>query len=189
MKQKPEHAAPGSGRMEIQDMKAVFWTIFAAMAVTYAVMLIWTLPTISAEAAGLAPFDMRPLGYSFDEAKAFLSALSADGRDLYLHTQLWLDLFYPALLAASLIFATVLLTVPGLLRWLLILPAILGMVFDYLENFSVGRMLEAGPDTLTEALAGEASRWTILKSGFTTISMVAVIVLLVVWFVTRQRRA
>jgi hypothetical protein len=63
------------------------------------------------------------------------------------------------------------------------------MVFDYLENFSIGRMLEAGPDTLTDALAGEASRWTILKSGFTTISMVAVIVLLVVWFVTRQRRA
>jgi hypothetical protein len=170
-------------------MKAIFWLVFAAMAAVYATMLIWTLPTITAEAGGLAPFDMRPLGYSLDEAKAFLSALSADGRDLYLNVQLWLDLFYPALLAVSLIFATILLAPPGLLRWLLILPAVLGMVFDYLENFSIGRMLEAGPDALTEALAAEASRWTILKSGFTTVSMMAVIVLLVIWFVTRQRRA
>jgi hypothetical protein len=170
-------------------MKAIFWLVFAAMAAVYATMLIWTLPTIAAEAGGLAPFDLRPLGYSFDEAKAFLSALSADGSDLYLHVQLWLDLVYPALLAVSLTFATILLTAPGLLRWLLILPAVLGMVFDYLENFSIGHMLEAGPDALTEALAGEASRWTILKSGFTTISMVAVIVLLVIWFVTRHRRA
>jgi len=47
----------------------------------------------------------------------------------------------------------------------------------------------AGPDTPTQALAASASRWTILKSGFTTISMVAVIALLVVSFIKRQRRA
>ena len=27
---------------------------------------------IAAEAGGLTPFDMRPRGYTFDEAKAFL---------------------------------------------------------------------------------------------------------------------
>lgn len=170
-------------------MKTAFWLVFAAMAAVYAAMLFWTLPTITADAGGLAPFDMRPLGYSFDEAKAFLAALSEYGRLLYRHVQLFLDLLYPALLAATLILATILLTASGWLRRLLIVPAVLGMAFDYLENFSIIRMLEAGADGLTEALAGEASRWTILKSGFTSFSMVAVIALLVVWFVMRQRRA
>jgi hypothetical protein len=168
-------------------MKTVFWLVFAVMAAIYAVMLIWTLPTISAEAGGLMPFDTRPFGYSFEEAKAFLTALSADGRALYLGEQHFLDLFYPALLAATLILAAIVLTSPGLLRWLLSVPAALGLVFDYLENRAVGRMLEAGPDGLTETLVSEASRWTVLKSAFTTIAIVAVIVLLVVRFVARRR--
>ena len=169
------------------DMKLAFWLVFVVMAAVYATMLLWTLPAISAEAGGLAPFDMRPLGYSFDEARAFLAALSAEGRELYLHVQLWLDILYPVLLAATLVLAIILLTTPGWLRWLLIVPALLGMVFDYLENLAIGRMLEAGPNSLTEALVTEASRWTMLKSGFTTISMVAVMILLGVWVVARRR--
>jgi hypothetical protein len=170
-------------------MKTAFWLVFAAMAAVYAVMLFWTLPTIAAAAGGLAPFDMRPFGYSFEEARAFLAALPEYGRLLYRHIQLFLDLLYPALLAATLILATILLTVPGWLRRLLIALAVLGMVFDYLENISIARMLDAGPNGLTETLAAEASRWTILKSGFTTVSIAAVIVLLAVWFVMRLRRA
>lgn len=35
------------------------------MIAVYAVMLVWTIPTISAEAGGLAPFDMRLFLQSF----------------------------------------------------------------------------------------------------------------------------
>ena len=82
-----------------------FWLLFAVTLAVYATMLVWTLPAITAAAGGLAPFDMRPSGYSFDEAKAFLTALSPDGKALYLDAQHKLDAAYPALLAATLFFA------------------------------------------------------------------------------------
>ena len=168
-------------------MKNAFWLVFAATLAVYATMLIWTLPSIMEAAGGLAPFDMRPLGYSYDEASEFLTALSDDGRSLYLDVQHWLDLFYPALLAATLVLATVLLTAPGWLRWALVVPALLGMVFDYLENFAVGRMLETAAEGLAAELVSEASRWTVLKSGFTTVSMVTVIGLLAIRLIARRR--
>lgn len=168
-------------------MKNAFWLVFAATLAVYATMLIWILPSIMEAAGGLAPFDMRPLGYSYDEASEFLTALSDDGRSLYLDVQHWLDLFYPALLAATLVLATVLLTAPGWLRWALVVPALLGMVFDYLENFAVGRMLETAADNLAAELVSEASRWTVLKSGFTTVSMVTVIGLLAIRLIARRR--
>ena len=168
-------------------MKTAFWLFLAAMAAIYAVMLLWTLPTITAEADGLTPFDLRPLGYSIDEARAFLAALSDEGRALYLDTQLRLDTVYPVLLMVTLVLATSLLTSPGWLRWLLVAPAVLGMVFDLLENHVTRQMLRAGAGGLTEQLVEQGSRWSILKSGFTTISMTAVLVLLASHFLARRR--
>ena len=168
-------------------MKTAFWLFFAAMTAVYAVMLLWTLPTITAAAGGLTPFDLRPMGYSIEEARAFLAALSDDGRALYLDTQLRIDTVYPVLLMVTLALATILLTSPGWPRWLLIAPAVLGMVFDLLENNVTGRMLRGGTEGLTEQLVEQGSRWSILKSGFTTISMTAVIVLLASHFLARRR--
>lgn len=168
-------------------IKLVFWPVFGAMIAVYAVMLVWTLPTISAEADGLAPFDMRPLGYSFDEAKAFLSALSAAGKDLYLRVQQMLDLFYPALLAVTLILATLLLTASRWLRLSLAALAAAGMVFDYRENFFVGRMLEYGPDGIAPDLVASASGATVVKSIFDAVSMIAVLTLTVGWLLARRR--
>ncbi len=85
--------------------RLAFWLLFAATLGVYATMLGWTLPAISAAAGGLPAFDMRPGGYSFDEAKAFLAALSPEGKALYLDVQHKLDTAYPGLLAATLFFA------------------------------------------------------------------------------------
>src|SRR5262245_15798623 len=99
-------------------------------------MLMWTLPTITAEAGGLAPFDMRPAGYSFAEARAFLVALSDSGKRLYLDVQQPLDVAYPALYGATLFFAIAFLTPRrwGNWKWLLATVAVPVVVFDYLEN-------------------------------------------------------
>ena len=51
------------------------------------------------------------------------------------------------------------------------------MLFRSAENASVAVMLAAGPD-LSEDLVHRASNWTVLKSGVTTVAMVAVLVLL-----------
>jgi len=163
--------------------RAAFWLLFAATLGVYATMLTWTLPAISAAASGLTPFDMRPLGYSFDEAKAFLAALSPDGRALYLNVQQRLDIAYPALLAATLFFAIWALAPAkwGPLRWAVALIAFPGAAFDYLENAAVAVMLAAGPKALTPEMAAAASNWTVGKSATNTIAMVVLLVLLAAW--------
>jgi hypothetical protein len=157
-----------------------FWLLFAATLATYGAMLVWTLPAISAAAGGLAPFDMRPTGYSHDEARAFLMALSPEGKALYLDVQHKLDAAYPGLLAATLFFATAALAPKswGLWRWVIALVAIPGAVFDYLENAAAAVMLLGGVDGLTEDTVAAASRWTTLKSWATTVAMTVLLVLL-----------
>ena len=63
----------------IQMKVIVYWIVFAVTLAVYGTMLAWSLPTVAASAEGLMPFDMRPGGYSFAEAEAFLAALSAEG--------------------------------------------------------------------------------------------------------------
>jgi hypothetical protein len=162
--------------------RLAFWFLFAVTLAVYVTMLVWTLPAISAAAGGLAPFDMRPSGYSFDEAKAFLAALSPEGKARYLNVQHELDAAYPGLLAATLFFAIAALAPKrwGPWRWVLALTAIPGALFDYLENAAVTVMLTAGVDGLTPDMAATADRWTTFKSWTTSIAMTVLLVLLLV---------
>ncbi len=163
--------------------RRAFWLLFAVTLAVYATMLVWTLPAISAAAGGLAPFDLRPSGYSFEEAKAFLAALSPEGTALYRDVQHRLDTAYPALLAATLFFAIAALTPTGWgrWRWVLALTAIPGALFDYLENAAVAVMLDAGADRLTPEMVATASRWTAWKATATTVAMTLLLVLLAAW--------
>lgn len=170
--------------------RGLFWVVFAATLGVYLVMLAWTLPAITTAAGGLAPFDLRPTGYSFDEARVFLAALTPEGSTLYRGVQQRLDIAYPALLAATLVLAILLLSPAGLgrWRWLLAAAALPGMVFDYLENAAVAAMLDGGAAALTPELAAAASRWTLLKSAFSTLAFTVLLVLLALWLVRRFRR-
>ncbi|SMX24169.1 hypothetical protein [Boseongicola aestuarii] len=160
--------------------------LFAATLVIYLVMVLWSLPRIAEGAGGLIPFDLRPGGYSVDEARAFLAAIDAETTVFYLTTQHRIDLLYPALLAASL--------AAGLIwswrrgpRWLVggfILLGVLGAVADYTENARVAVMLRAGPDALTVEMVDAASKASMAKAGLTTLATLA----LVVGLVRRARR-
>ena len=163
------------------------WLCFGAMLAVYAAMALVTLPRIAVEAQGLLPFDLRPLGYTYAEATAFLAALSPAGRDIYLTIQHRLDLAYPALLALTLAFAILLLGPRSWkrVRWIVALMPVPGAVFDYLENAEVAKMLRAAPEAVTPEIVEIANRWTLLKSGSTTIVMVIVLLLLVGWFYRR----
>ncbi|NND43120.1 MAG: hypothetical protein HKO04_13700 [Silicimonas sp.] len=154
-------------------MRWAAWTLVAATVIVYLVMVLWSLPRISGEAGGLTPFDMRPGGYSFDEARAFLAVLSPEGKRFYLDVQHKLDLIYPALMAFSLMVA---------LRWAwrgtsrvvltaMMFVAIAGAGFDYLENQRVSLMLAAGPDEITTDMVRAASLRSVLKAGLTTVAM------------------
>jgi len=152
--------------------RGLFWVLFAATLVLYGVIVLWSLPQISKAASGLPPFDLRPLGYSLDEATAFLAALSGEARDFYLGPQHWLDLFYPALLGATLIWSILwaFREFPLVLRGVLIMPAVAGAVFDWVENAQVAVLLRA--EIVAEAAVSAASFATVAKSMATTLAMV-----------------
>jgi hypothetical protein len=168
-------------------MRFAFWTLVAITLAIYASMLIWTLPRITAAADGHVPFDMRPGGYSFDDAREFLTCLQPDGRTIYLGPQAVLDLIYPGLLAIVLTISLWTLTrsYRFVVRLFIVATPVLGSGFDYLENHAVGVMLRAELDSLTVDMVTAASRWTVLKSVFTSIAMACVVVALCVLAIRR----
>lgn len=150
----------------------------AVVAVTiglYIAIVAWSAPRVAEAAGGLPIFDLRPGGYDLETARAFLAALSDEGRDFYLRVQLRLDRFYPPFMALTLAWATLRMAPAGRYRGLAALPAILAAAFDHAENALVARMLHAGPGGLTEELVESASIATQVKSLFTALALIIVI--------------
>lgn len=156
-------------------MKTAFWISFAAATVVYLIMVLWSLPAISQAAGGLVPFDMRPGGYSHAEARAFLAQLSDEGRLLYQGTQHWLDSAYPALLGLTLALGMMVIY-GGIFGKIGAALAVLVAVTDYLENAAVAVLLKADLGDVSEAMVAAASRWTVAKSGLSTVVFVALMV-------------
>jgi hypothetical protein len=151
----------------------LLWCVVAVTLAVYLVMILWSLPKIADWAGGLLPFDMRPLGYSPEEARAFLAALPAEGRAFYQTVQHRLDLIYPGLFALSLILAFRRLA-PGAQGMALAAVAITGAGFDYAENAAVEALLSGEP---TDAALVTASRLTLAKSVCTTLTLCGLLVL------------
>ncbi len=167
----------------------IYWVVVAATVTNYLIMVLWSLPLVSEMVGGAVPFDMRPGGYSFGDARVFLTEITDTGRDFYLNTQHLLDLFYPTLFAITVAIPLIHL-VPRYWGWILAVLAIAAGVFDHLENGAVAVMLRVEPDALTEAMVSTASNWTLAKSISTTIASVALLVVLcikgIVWLKTRK---
>lgn len=143
---------------------AAFWLLLAATLAVYAAMVFWSLPRIATAAGGLLPFDLRPGGYSTEAALVFLDALDTEGRAFYLGPQHALDRVYPGLLALTLGWATLwaFRQTPVWLRGALVLPAVAGAIFDWIENARVAALLQA--ETVTGEAVRAASLATVAKS-------------------------
>lgn len=169
----------------------IYCALVAAAVTNYLIMVLWSLPLVSEMADGGVPFDMRPGGYSFDDALLFLSTIDDTGRDFYLDTQQLLDLSYPALFAITVAIPLVRF-VPRYWGWPLAAIAIAAGVFDYLENGAVAVLLTTEPDLVTKAMVSTASNWTLAKSISTTIASVALLIVLFIkgmeWMKTRKAK-
>lgn len=139
-----------------------------------AVMNLYLIPGIEKSAGGLTVFDMNTFGYTYEQAKAFVSALTPDGLSLYLHIQLPLDFFYPVAYTACFVLCLIKLKSK---KATLALPAILA-VCDYAENILSIKMLTGEFSKLT---ANIAAGFTVVKS----LVMYAVIAIILVLFVLR----
>lgn len=152
------------------NLSRAFWAVFAAMVLVYCIMVLWSLPVIMKDANGLMPFDLRPSGYTTDEARAFLSALSENGRTHYMGVQHKLDTLYPGLMALSLILAYLLVFPTKWAAGFSVL-AVLAAVFDWSENSAVADLLRLGADGIDEEVVSVAALFTMLKSGFVTVAL------------------
>jgi hypothetical protein len=57
--------------------------LLVASGLTWAVMFFGPLAHLTNIAGGLRPFDIKPRGYSYAEARAFLEAIGEQGRRYY----------------------------------------------------------------------------------------------------------
>jgi hypothetical protein len=171
--------------------------LLVASGVLWAVLFFGTLAHLRALAGGAAPFDVRPFGYTYQDAKAFLDAIGSRGRAYYLNPELVLDTFYPSLYAASRALALWWLTVPGrlrdaplptALRWMLVALPIVVAGFDGIENVCIARMLWMWPD-LPAGLVQLASLATRLKLLSGALTEIATVVLAVAAFIRWQKRS
>ncbi|GJM31828.1 MAG: hypothetical protein DHS20C18_08290 [Saprospiraceae bacterium] len=147
-------------------------------------MLLVTIPKVMGFSKGMKILDMMPTGYDAEYINALFSALGEEGRNAYLYNQIPVDLVYPFLFAISFCLLLAYLLnklkkLDGPLFYLCLLP-LLGGFFDYLENFSTIALLTSYPN-ISSLTASMANVFTILKSGFTTVYFVALIVTLLVF--------
>jgi len=173
--------------------------VVVALIVSFAlwgVMMFWTLAYLRRIAGGLEPFDLRPFGYTPEEARALLFALSSIGRTYYADVQLQLDTAYPALYALSRGLLLFWLTAPGRTatqplplpaRFALLALPLAAAWFDYFENDGIAALLAAGPQADSE-LIERTSFWTRAKSLAGLATELMCIVLAAIAFVRWQHR-
>ena len=154
-------------------------------------MMLFTFPRINAK-LGTQAFDLKTFGYSQSEATMMLQNLDQSTVDFYLFPQLFLlDLLYPVLLALFL--STVIIRLSDLVKIrpdhvfsnLFMLP-FLAMFIDYFENIMISFML-LNRTSVTSGPIKTASIFTQMKGGFTTLSWLVIIILLVIWVMNKRK--
>lgn len=169
------------------------WLLFLLLSQTiYIIMQTYSIPSIIHEADGLAIFDMRPLGYTYEYAYKFLSQLSEKGVELYTHIQLPLDILFPILnCLTGLCTFTLIVRLynkvknktkldmqSAFFKAVLSLPLV-AMLFDYLENIMILVMLSYKL-AVPKFLVYVASIFTITKSMSTLIFYAMIIIICII---------
>ncbi|MEP4195122.1 MAG: hypothetical protein ABJL99_05720 [Aliishimia sp.] len=147
-------------------------------AALYTLMITITLAYIET-ASGMIAFDMRPLGYTPDEAAQLLEALGAPGRRYYLTRQIPIDLAYPAMLAMTLVCTLSWLGAVGPNTKFVtagIVVSIGAAMFDYVENFGIVAMISTWPN-LPHPLVTATSTASVLKSFLTVAAVLSLLCL------------
>lgn len=144
--------------------------LFSLTMFVYFLLLFYSIPAVMAFAPELPIFDLSPAGYSFSYAGELLNTLGAEGREVYLYTQLPIDFIYPALFSITYSLLLVWLfgktvSIHSKIYFFALVPFLAGM-FDYVENIFIIKMIHSFPDLQAETVK-IASMFTLLKSSFT----------------------
>jgi hypothetical protein len=173
--------------------------VVVALIVSFAlwgVMVFWTLAYLRRTAGGLEPFDLRPFGYTPEEARKLLYALSSIGRKYYADVQLQLDTAFPAVYALSRGLLLLWVTAPGRTaarplplpaRLVLLILPIATAWFDYFENEGIAAMLAADQQA-SDDLIERTSFWTRAKSLAALATELVCVMLAAIAFVRWRHR-
>ena len=169
-------------KQNIQGKKVLFF--FALATVVYIFMLAVTIPKVMSYSGGMKLPDMLPTGYSPEYINALLNQLGVEGRNAYLFQQIPVDMVYPLLFAISwsLVLAWFLKKLNKQntqVIYLCLLP-VLGGLFDYLENIGMIIILSTWPAN-TDTLSQFTNVFTILKSFFSTLFFISLIIVLFIF--------
>lgn len=150
----------------------------------YFLMLLGTIPHLHAITNGVKILDMMPTGYDFAYVTKLMKALGESGQHYYLYRQLPVDLVFPFFFAISncLIMVWFMKKLGKLdSSWFFVcyLPFIAGF-FDYAENFTVISILNSYPE-ISDSLVQISNLFSVLKSSSTTVSLTALLVIILVW--------
>lgn len=156
--------------------------LFLLTNIVYAIMLLITIPKVMQYSGGMQLLDMLPTGYNHDYVRTLLDTLGSQGRDVYLHTQIPVDMIYPGLFGISYClvmayFLNKLGKLDSYLFYFCLIPVFSG-IFDYSENIGIISMLNNYPDN-SDLLTKVTSVFSVLKSSFTTLYFIFLIFVLV----------
>lgn len=146
----------------------------------YVYMLLVSIPKVVNFSGSMKIPDMLPIGYEPDYILSLFDKLGEQGRNVYLHQQLPVDLIYPFLFSIT-YFLVIFYLLQKLQKlnsetyYLGLLP-LMGGLFDYLENFVLIYMLEAYP-AITVSTIKLCAFFTVFKSMLSSISFLIIIVL------------
>lgn len=156
----------------------VNWLVPLAALASYAVLVLHFGPRLEAEAGGLLPFDLRPLGYDSDAVRAYLAALTPEGAALYLGPIRANDTLVPLLFTL-----TLLLPLRGW-GWLWFLPALAYGFADLAENVAVASLITQGAG-VPDGVIAAASALTMAK--FAAVTLALLVAALALWGKWRMR--
>jgi hypothetical protein len=157
--------------------------LFVLTNIVYAIMLIVTIPKTMTFSNGMKLLDMMPMGYNSEYINSLFEALGENGRQVYLYSQLPVDMIYPFLFGISYClligyFLKKLNKLSSVFFYLCFLPLIAGIA-DYLENFGIITMLNNYPN-LSQSLMDATNIFSVVKSMTTTVFFVALIITLLI---------
>ncbi|HKK73763.1 MAG TPA: hypothetical protein VJ953_01715 [Saprospiraceae bacterium] len=162
--------------------KIAAWPIIFVLFVIYLGFSLWLFPYYQSQIDDLAgepltALDLR-MQYSPGEVKDLMAQMGKEGRAINRFISGRIDMIYPLVYGLFLILLLVRLS--STLKyhrgpWLLLVP-ILAMLFDYLENFQVLRMLRQYPD-ISEELVAFSSLMSSLKWLFVLAALLLVVIL------------
>ncbi len=168
--------------------KRVLFLFLLTMTI-YSSMIFYSIPAVVSFAPDFVLFDLSPTGYSYQNAMDLLSALGPEGRSTYLTRQLPLDFIYPGLFAItySLFLTWIFLKSAGnksKIFYLTFVPILAGLC-DYIENIFIILMINSFPE-LSSNIVGVASLFTVMKSIFTSIFFMLILLSIFMYFKNRR---